>query len=328
MISGGAWSELPLSGIRVSDDVSEPNPLTDLLSDPRAELAFMFRGLPFDPDLDAERPVYVSSHGYAALDDGGGAAEGVPDHAHFPGSLASAYSVKVNLLSGGSWQASALPGYGAVVIANPDGRHDDLLRLEWENRQITVWVGRRQWIGPSFKTLGRVFQGVVNSLTWDASRIVLAVRDLRQLFDEEVNKEAYLGFGTAVRLRATGDRVTIPYDTWTRPVDGEGNPVLAVELMIRPKEVGDAILCTQGGSAGWVGRLHPDGSVGLYDRDLTNWIRTGPGVIVAGVPARVGFYGDTEGLCIRVDGRTKASNNFPYGGPVVVADVTIGGPPL
>lgn len=328
MISGGPWSDLAISDLPEDEDVSEPNPLTGLLSDPRAQLAFMMRASPFDPALGEERDVLLSSHGYAALDDGGGETEGVADHAHFPMALVSAYSVKVNLLSGGTWQASAVPGYGSIVVANPDGRHEDLLLLDWEGRGVTVWVGRRQWIGPSFSDLGRVFQGVVDSLSWDSSRININIRDLRAMFDQDANPEAYLGFGVAVRLRAVGDRVVIPYGAWMRPTDVDANPVLAWEMMLEPAEIRDAVLATQGGSAGAAARLHYDGSLGLYDRDETNWIRTAAGLVAAGVPVRVGFYGDTEGLRIRVNGRTVASNVLPYAGPVVVGDLTIGGPPL
>lgn len=328
MISGYAWSEEPISGFPEDEDVSRANPLTALLSDPRAELAFMVRAQPYDssPLAPRVREVYLSSHGYASLDDGGGASEGVPDHAPFPAALVSAFNVKVNLLSGGSWTPSAVPGYGAVIIANPDGAFDDLLRLNWELRPITAWLGRRQWIGPSFSKVGRVFSGTSESISWSTTQISVSIRDLRELFTQDVNPEAYLGFGTAVRFRADADRVTIPYGTWTRPVDVDANPILAVEVMVQPAALTDSVLCGQGGSDGWVARLHADGSVGLYDRDLTNFVRTDAGVVRVHEPSRLGFYGDASGLKIRVDGRTVASNAVPYAGPVVVADVVLGGP--
>jgi hypothetical protein len=326
LISGFSWSAEAISGFPEEEDVSVANPLAELLSDPRVELAFMLRGQFYDTDLGAERDVCVSSHGYATLDDGGSAAEGIPDHTPFPNALVSAFNVKVDLISSGAWISSAVPGYGAAILANPNGEFDYVQKLNCEMRSVMVWIGRRQWIGPSFRKLGKVFTGTVETVTWNTSQISFNIRDLTELFNQDVNPEAYLGFGTAVRFRADADRVTIPYGTWTRPVDVDGNPILSVEFMVAVRTIRDSVLCTQGGSAGWVARLHVDGSVGLYDRDLTNWVRTDPGLVAVDVPTRLGFYGDPEGLKIRVNGKTVASNAVPYAGPVVVADVLLGGP--
>lgn len=325
MISGGAWSELPISGILDSDDVSEPNPLTDLLSDPKAKLAFMVRAQPWDPDAGAIRDVFVSSDGYATIDDGAGLALGIADHTPFPGSLASAYSVKVNLISGGSWAASAVPGFGSIVIANPDGQHDDLTKLNWEMREVTAWVGRRQWIGPSFRTLGRVFHGMTDGCTWNTSQITLPVRDMRQSFDVDINPDAYLGFGTAVRMKVTGDVVTIPYGAWTRPLDVDSNPVVAVEVMVQAPVAQDSIIATQGGLGGWACWLFADGAVGLYDRGSTHWIRSAGGKVLVGRPTRLGYYASAEGLAIRVDGVVVVQDAIPYGGPPITDDIIIGG---
>lgn len=326
MISGGPWSELALADIEPADDVSESNPLTDLLSDPRAELAFMLVGNPFDPQLGATRQVRASSHGYAALDDGGGAAAGIADHAHFPQILASPYSVKVSLLSGGSWQASAVPGYGGVVFANPDGRYDELMLLDWEDSSVTVWMGRRQWIGPSWRRLGRVFTGIVDSMTWTTSDMTLNVRDLKAMLDNNVNEATYLGFGTAVRFRAPGDTVSIPYGAWMRPTDADSNPIVSCEVMVKPRVAQDAVVATQGGALGWAMWIHSDGSLALYDRGVTNFVRSVAGKVPVGVSTRIACYASSEGLAIRVDGVVVASNSVPYGGPVVVADLVIGGP--
>lgn len=326
MISGSAWSELPLCDIDPADDVSEPNPLTDLLSDPRAELAFMLIGNPFDPQLGTTRQVRASSHGYAALDDGGGAGASVADHAHFPAILASPYSVKVSLLSGGAWQASAVPGYGGVVFANPDGLYDEITLLDWEDSTVTVWMGRYQWIGPSFRKLGRVFTGVVDSMTWTTSEITLNVRDLKALLDNNVNQETYLGFGTAARMRAPGDTVSVPYGSWMRPTDADSNPIVSCEVMIKPRVAQDAIIVTQGGDLGWAMWIHADGALAFYDRGVTNFVRSPAGKVRVGVPTRVACYASSEGLAVRVDGVVVASNSVPYGGPVVVADLVIGGP--
>jgi hypothetical protein len=319
VIAGVAFGEEPIAGLPDEDDVSEQNPLTELLSDPRAQLAFMLRGRPYDRTIGAERDVYLSSHGYAALNDGAGALEGVPDNTHFPASLVSAYNVKVNLLQGGLWQASAVPGFGAVVIANPDGRHDDLLRMDWEMREVRVWLGRHQWIGPSFDRLGRIFTGAVERVTWDGSKIQLQIRDLRQLFDQEANPEAYLGFGTAVRLRAEGDKVHVVHEAGMEPADG-ATWLFAFEVVLEAAAQ-NAIIARKGDVTC---RVFADGSAGLFDRGLTNWVVTPAGSFAFGGAVRLGFFAGAAGLAVYVDGLPLARNAEPLGAAAAGAALIVG----
>jgi hypothetical protein len=302
VIAGYAFGEEPIAGLPDVDDVSEENPLTELLSDPRAELAFMLRGRPYDRTTGAERDVFLSSHGYASLNDGAGVRDGVPDNTHFPASLVSAYNVKVNLLQGGLWQASAVPGFGAVVVANPDGRHDDLLRMDWEMREVTVWLGRQQWIGPSFDRLGRIFTGTVERVTWDGNRIQLQIRDLRQLFDQEANPEAYLGFGTAVRLRAEGDKVHVAHEAGMEPADG-ATWLFAFEVVFEAAA---------------------HGSAGIFDRGLTNWVVTPAGSFAFGGAVRLGFFAGAAGLAVYVDGLPLAQNAEPLGAVAAGSALIVG----
>lgn len=313
MIPGAyAWSQEPLSSVTATDDVSTTNPLTRLLTNPETELNFLLRAVVGDPDEPGETEVYLSSGGYASLGDDGGQPYGVPNHQLFREALASPYGVRVNLLAGGQVRPSAVPTYGTVVINNPSGDLDGLVRLDWELREVTVWVGPRRWVGPTLRDFGVIFRGTIESVSWDVTQVTLELRDLSRRLDGDANPDAYLGYGTALRCRAPGDGASIPGGAWSRPTDPDTNPVLAVEFVVRPAEIRDSVLVSQGGAAGWRCMMHADGSVGLYVSSGANWVRTTAGACAVRRTTRLGFYGSTAGLLIRVDGAEAARNATPY----------------
>lgn len=318
-MSTGAYPHgyLPFSAIDAADDPSTPNPLSELITDQRAEFAYVLaadvldRQTAWEGDYaGAEETVYLSSHGYASLGDGGGAAEGVPDHKLFPAVLESAYSFKVNLIAGGAWQASALPGFGTIAISNPDNRYEYLLRKNWERRRITVWVGRRQWIGPSFSTFGRIFRATVDRVEADLRTITVTVRDMRDVMEVDANPTAYLGFGSAVRLSSAGHKVTVAFGAAMNQVYGTG-VLMAPEIIFQaeaPLRAG--VLYDRAGV--FQIRLYADGAVGAQVSISGAWehMTSAPNLVAAGEVHRVTAVIASDGPRgkLYLDGAQVASN--------------------
>lgn len=322
------WSQEPISSIPEAEDPSTPNPLTALLSDPTAQFQFLVKFTGYDPILAARRDVFISSAGYATLGDNGGVHEGVPNHQAFPNALVSPYSMKVNLIPGGAWQASAIPGFGAVVIANPDRKWDFVQLMDVEGERVLAWVGPRRWIGPTFGEFGRVMHGRIDSLTWDTDTITLNVRDLRQLLeDADANPDVFLGFDVAVRTRAVADKVTVPHSTAFHPVDGSSNPLLDVEVIVNMDAPLRTATVMRKGVA-YKGIVFSNGAVGLFI-NLTGaiparWVISKPGLVTPGETHRVGFrggfgalaYGQLDGMAVYVDGVYVAGSSTTTFDPV------------
>lgn len=325
MIPGAApFGELPPSSFPEAEDTTHANPLVPLLSDPRAQLAYLMRAVVYDPESDADVSVHLSGHGYFCYGNGDGASEGLSDFQEFRLGLSVPYSMKLNLLQGGKWQASALPGFGTIVVPNPSGEHDAILAYSWELAPIVVWMGPLAWRGPSFRRFGRIFKGTVESITWSFNEIAVNIRDLRELFADDVNPAAYLGFGTAVRLRDGGDSVLVPHDAALHP-EVDGQPIIAAEIVVKPRApMQRGIIFTKGGDAGVVARMFSDGSVGLFDRGTTNYVLAPAGTLAPGRTTRLTFLGDANGIRIKADGKTVASGSTPYGAGLNTDDLIIG----
>jgi hypothetical protein len=294
--------------------------IADLLDNPDEDwqkLLVARVGAP-DDGPEGEVMVVLSTHGYATLGDGAGLPYGVPDHHLFPAGLVSSHSVKLSLLQGGGWARSSLETFGNIVVAWADGELDHLARYSWERRPVEVWAGPQSWIGPSFSKFGRVFQGIAESVDWDVNRLTIRVRDLRQALDKELNEAAYLGFGTAVELRAVGDKVAIAHHAALQPAQ------LLLEGMVQVDHLHNGVLASKGGDAGYLARLNSDGSLSLFDRGVTNDLHTAAGLVVPNKPTRVSFRGDSAGLKIYVDGKPVASNTTPYGGPTNTSPLVLG----
>lgn len=302
-MSAGSYpfGDVPVSAIADADDPSTPNPFDSILIDPRAQLAYILRAEVLDRDTawrgdydGAEEEVYLSSAGYASLGDGGGAAEGIPDHQLFTECLTNPYSVKVNLIASGSWQPSGLPGYGSVTISDPDGRLRHLLKKNWEWRRLTVWVGRRQWIGPSLAEFGRVFSGTVDAVTASMGTITVALRDLRDLLEQDANPDAYLGFGTAVRMKTAGDKVTRAYHArmdWAFALSAMWHG----EIIFRAASpLKNAVLLDRAGVL--QGRVYSNGAVGaLYtESGVKKHMTSAPGLVAAGEVHRLSIALDSD----------------------------------
>lgn len=319
MIPGAyAFGEEPLSSLAEAEDTSHGNPITLLLSDERAQLQFAMRTYGYNPATGEVEQVVFSSAGYSTIGDGEGAADGIGDHLHFPAALVSPYSVKVNLVSGGAWQASAIPGFGSVVIADPIGEFDYLKGYDLEGQRLTVWVGRRQWIGPSWSEFGRVFTGTVAALSWDLGVITLDIRDLREVLEVDANPDEYLGFGTGIRTTADGDGVLIGFaaemDTiWSDPDEDYpfpypsyfGGIIFKPEAPLRSGTVLDFGGLVQG-------RVYSDGAVGMVVKFTTGWkfVTSAPGLVAAGELHRLTLrVGGPLGAFVYLDGEVVASDS-------------------
>jgi hypothetical protein len=97
--------------------------------------------------------------------------------------------------------------YGNIVLDNTDGSLDHLLKVIFENRQFSVYLGDVTWPRSSFKLVRR---GYIDSVNANAKSIALSVRDNLQVLNYPVS-ETTVGVDDAALIPvALGDCSNVP----------------------------------------------------------------------------------------------------------------------
>jgi hypothetical protein len=312
------WGSVPWGSVE-GGDLSVADPAVALRSWD-GELAWLLRIQAWDPATGSDSPVYVSSHGYHTGGDGASLAEGIPVFQHFPPGLMNPGSSRLTLVSGGTIRLGATPTHGTIQIANADGAFDAMLGLRLRERPYDLWVGRAEWMGPSFAEFARHRRGLIADATWDYDSITLTVLDPRQRFEQLLNPDVYLGFGVAVRVRAAGDGVQVAADVKLHPA------ALHVRVMFEVEALANMVLLNYGweetNRVGWELRLMADGSLLWVQDDWAPYVLSPTGIVTAKAPHRASVGGGSGGVILYLDGDEVARDAAPYVASTLVTPST------
>lgn len=132
----------------------------------------------------------LSSSGY--LSSGYGFTTYNDDAVMYPPAIKTALNFSSELFDSKTLTGRSSNGAGNIELLNGDGELDDILSVAWDNAPISIKVGADYFDPGDFV---EVFRGVVESATWDTSRITLRVRDRQALFDEALQSNRYGGTG-------------------------------------------------------------------------------------------------------------------------------------
>lgn len=303
------WASEPWGSAGEGEDFSLPDPLVALRSS-AAELAWLVRIAAVDPDTEEEVPVYLSSHGYHTAAGGDGSSFGVPDFQHFDQGLESPASTSVSIISGGSIVPGSTPTHGALTVSNPDGRFNSLRRLRFRRREFRQWVGEARWMGPRFAEFTEFSRGSVEDVTWDRDTITFSLRDPKLQFSKDLNPEAYLGFGTAIRCRTAGDGVAIDASSILHPLQ------VHFRIVFKAPSLSNMVLLNYGweetNQIGWELRATADGGI-LWVQDAYDpFLTTASGLWSADKVHRASWEGGPAGVKIYLDGVERASLSTAY----------------
>lgn len=167
-------------------DLSEPDSLTTLLTDPFGGRIYLLEGAPMDPALGALATVRLANQDYSTLP------TETPASAFFDGRLINPYNVSVSVFEGGRLATHSIPTYGEAKAANPDGALDRLASYSWAERLVTIKVGRPGFL---YEEFGLIFTGTAEDLTWDWNTISLQLRDRQYLLAKPIQTTLYAGTG-------------------------------------------------------------------------------------------------------------------------------------
>jgi hypothetical protein len=298
-------------------DHSIADPLDALLRHD-GEVAYMMCARVWDFDDGQEVDVYASTHGFATAGDGASLGDGIPDHTLFPQGLIPPNS-SLTLFQGGRLANSALPAFGVLSFANGDGEFDEFRRrYGWRRRRIDIWATPVSWTGPGWAELALIQVLYGEEVTWDATAVEVSIRDPKERFKEDINPERFLGFGTAIRLQASGDGVRI-----TGSPDFQlSASALSLGIMFQVEAPQNAVLVNYGWTpaapAGWELRLGADDSLMFINLDHAPLVLTASDVVPAGAPHRATVEADSTGIRLYVDGQLEASSTVPFAHPPIV----------
>lgn len=89
--------------------------------------------------------------------------------------------------------SGAIPGFGALTIANGDGAFDALCALGWDGRDVEVYRGPEG--ATSLADCTRMFYGTAADATWDRTSITIPLRDFAEILNVPVQDTLYAGTG-------------------------------------------------------------------------------------------------------------------------------------
>lgn len=307
-------------GAAFFEDFSAPDAMIAIMDHP-GELAYLVIADAYDPVSCTEKTVLLSSHGYATGADGSGSPYGIGDHELFATAIKTPINSKTTLMQGGRLGNSAVPTFGALELANADGRINEILGYRFGRRRIRQLVGPAQWIGPSLDEFATVFDGVAGDLSRDAADATIAIRDGKAKLLKTLNERSYLGMGTAVRLKTAGDCVAI---------EGSASysvAAMTVEIMIEVQTLGNFVLVNygweEGDSTGWELRLLADGAVLFVAGDYNPYLVSEPGEVTAREPHRLSVVARATGIMLYVNGAVVASSTAAFTNPALSAAVPL-----
>ncbi|HSV29853.1 MAG TPA: hypothetical protein VLL76_09840, partial [Candidatus Omnitrophota bacterium] len=185
------------------------NPFRAVLSEPGAQLVYLVKAMPRDPDARISvpgwpGPVAAGPVTGPAVYRGGGVAiywgsqhyltepTDVPSSTLWRGVLQQPYSAEMRLFGGTDPFGAAESGFGSVVALNGDGDYDAVTGYNWAGAAIEILVGGA---GRPLSDFAVVARPEGDGLGWDRERIELRLRDRLRILSRSVARRVYTGAG-------------------------------------------------------------------------------------------------------------------------------------
>lgn len=98
------------------------------------------------------------------------------------------FSFDVKLFEDNYLTGSSRIGFGNISLFNNDGALDNILNIDWDNTDILVKLGAREF---SIEQFGTIFKGKADQATWDEKRINIRLRNTRAVLDNNIQENLY-----------------------------------------------------------------------------------------------------------------------------------------
>lgn len=220
------FGETAIGELPSAYDLSTPNPL-QVLSTAQASVftTYCLVATPYNPTTAAETTVRLSNNGYRSFPTDTDA------NVYFTNALVAPYSARVSVISGGRLTGRATPAFGEVEIANPNGELDSLLDYNWDARDVTIYLGRKDQ--PFDSGFAPIFVGKVEHIVADLETIRLKLRSLDLAMDTPVQENLYMGIGWGLKFDGTDDEVSFGNN-----FDKDGTSDFTLEVLYRGTTTG------------------------------------------------------------------------------------------
>jgi hypothetical protein len=202
------YGTLAYGEIESQYDLSTPNPFDAYLKNINAQLVYLVEVYPYDPSqlqtLYSPQPYGSGAYGEADssyyggvttvyLSDQGFITEpsDTPSSQYFLAQVDNPVQIQTSILSGDTLGAGN-QSFGAIVIANGNGKLDYLQDYRWSNRRVVIKAGVNGFTYSQFST---VFEGSANGIEVDDERVTITMQDYRAKVDQLLVPGVYAGTG-------------------------------------------------------------------------------------------------------------------------------------
>lgn len=114
-------------------------------------------------------------------------------HIAFEARLDRALYFERSIYSGGAIGGNSIPGFGTIEAINLDGYLDGFNDYIWTKRPIWVLLGGDKF---SYSDYGLIFTGLTDDVEVQDERLVIQMRDLKALFDVNIQPKTFAGSGS------------------------------------------------------------------------------------------------------------------------------------
>jgi len=159
---------------------------SDLLADPYAARRYLVILEPYDPGAIAVVSLYYSDHGFVTEPGDSPASQ------YFAPRVVSALNFERHLFQRGLIGGRSIPNFGEIVLANADGRLDDLLAYGWDDRRVQVLLGGEDF---AYGDFGIVFDGTAEQVEVTDEVLTVRLRDWQHKLDKPLQGTLYAGTG-------------------------------------------------------------------------------------------------------------------------------------
>lgn len=159
---------------------------TDLLADFESEKHLLVHLEPFESGGTDTVDLYYSTHGFTSEPGD------TPANQYYEPRLKRAYQFQRSMFSSGQLNGSSVPSFGSITLINRDGGLDALAEYGWGGRRVRVWLGST---GFALSEYGLIFEGAAEGIEFGDGEIVVKLRDLKYLFDREIQTSVFAGTG-------------------------------------------------------------------------------------------------------------------------------------
>ena len=184
MIFSG-FSFYPISTLPAKYDNSVKTLFYQLLNNQIQEEKVFLVEIDFNPNNPNTDVLEVSNIGYNPPDLG---------EAAYEPRLENAFNFTSKITQQNFFQSETSVGTGNIIILNGDGGLDSkIMNKTWDGKPITIKLGTKSF--PSINDFGLIFNGIIDQITYDESKITVRLRDRYAKVQNNIQNNLYLGTG-------------------------------------------------------------------------------------------------------------------------------------